>query len=176
MRGPAMASTPSEPQNSRLFKEWFASHGGLFIPTRATHQAGAITDDFHRITALIVPLCIVPSGLSIIASEAIEPDATIVTCPFSIIITPLLSKGALLPLLEDASFLERWSERQLIIIYICFHWIARTDISSNGTLIHSPYLGSLPSPDRLRTPAALLHRGARRAERNEPIRCDHRPT
>ncbi|KAH9071581.1 SET domain-containing protein [Lactarius deliciosus] len=126
-----MASTPSEPPNSRLFKEWFASHGG----------------HFHS-NARYAP---VPAGLSIIASEAIELDATIVTCPFSIIITPLLSKGALLPLLEDATFLEHWSERQLIIIYICFHWIARIDIS-HETLIHSPYLGTLPSPDRLRTP------------------------
>ncbi|KAH9016059.1 hypothetical protein EDB84DRAFT_1632855, partial [Lactarius hengduanensis] len=70
--------------------------------------------------------------------------------------------------LEDASFLERWSERQLIIIYICFHWITRTDISYD-TLIHSPYLGTLPSPDRLRT-RCTSPRGARRAERNEPIR------
>jgi hypothetical protein len=65
----------------------------------------------------------VSSGLSILASEAIEPDATIVTCPFSIIITPVLSKGALLPILRDASVLGRWTERQLIIVYICFHWI-----------------------------------------------------
>ncbi|KAI9447711.1 hypothetical protein H4582DRAFT_1895801 [Lactarius indigo] len=81
----------------------------------------------------------VPSGLSIVASEAIDPDATIVACPFSIIITPLLSKGALQPLLGDVSFLERWTERQLIIVYICFHWIVRTDTvnSSHGTLIHS---------------------------------------
>ncbi|KAH9002447.1 hypothetical protein EDB86DRAFT_3125909 [Lactarius hatsudake] len=128
-----MAST-SEPQNSRLFKEWFSSHGGRFH-SNARYTSGRF-----------------PSGLSIVASEAIDPDATIVTCPFSIIITPLLSKGALLPLLEDASFLERWNERQLIIVYICFHWIAKTDISSYGTLIHSPYINTLPSPDRLRTP------------------------
>ena len=100
----------------------------IFIPTCATHQAGASTDSFPRITALIIPLRVVPSGLSIVASEAIESDATIVACPFSIIITPLLSKGALLPLLQDASILERWTERQLIIVYICFHWIARTDM------------------------------------------------
>ena len=99
----------------------------FFIPTRATHQAGPTTNSFARITALIISLRVVPSGLSIVANEAIEPDATIAACPFSIIITPLLSKGALLPLLQDASFLERWTERQRIIVYICFHWIPKTE-------------------------------------------------
>ncbi|KAI9467327.1 hypothetical protein BJY52DRAFT_1201632 [Lactarius psammicola] len=118
-----MAPTRLEPKNARLFKEWLASHGGHF------HSNVCYT-----------------SG-----SEAIESDATIVACPFSIIITPLLSKGALLPLLQDTSILERWTERQLIIVYICFHWIASTDTSYDA-LIHSPYLDTLPSPDRLRTP------------------------
>ena len=58
------------------------------------------------------------------ASEDIQPDATIVTCPFSIVITPSLSKSALQPILKDASIFERWTERQMIIMYICFHWIA----------------------------------------------------
>ena len=82
---------------------------------------------FPRIIVLIIPLRVVPSGLSIVANEAIESNATIVACPFSIIITPILSKRALLPILKDASFLEHWTERQLIIVYICFHWIARTE-------------------------------------------------
>ncbi|KAF8270936.1 hypothetical protein EI94DRAFT_1777650 [Lactarius quietus] len=117
-----MASTPIEPPNARLFKEWLASHGGHF------HSNVRYT-----------------SG-----SEAIESDATIVACPFSIIITPRLSKGALLLLLQDTSLLERWTERQLIIVYICFHWIESTDIYD--ILIHSPYLDTLPSPNLLRTP------------------------
>ncbi len=74
------------------------------------------------------------------ASEPIEPDATIVTCPFSIIITPLLAKNALLSILQlddsesDAAstaildILDRWTERQLIIVYICFHWIASPEM------------------------------------------------
>ena len=100
----------------------------IFIPTCATHQAGATANGPPRITALIIPLRVVPSGLSIVASDAIDSDAVIVACPFSIIITPRLSKGALLPLLQDTSLLERWNERQLIIVYICFHWIASTDM------------------------------------------------
>lgn len=102
-----MDSTSPEPQNARLFKEWLGSHGGHFhFNVRYTSA---------------------PSGLSIVTSEAIESDTTIVACPLSIIITPRLSKGALLPLLQDTSLLERWTERQLIVVYICFHWIASTD-------------------------------------------------
>ena len=68
------------------------------------------------------------------ASEAIEPDATIATCPFSIIITPLLATNALLPILDRhgdhdvSTMLERWTKRQLIIVYICFHRIASPEM------------------------------------------------
>ena len=107
-----MASTAedsaTEPRNALLFKEWLVSHGGSFHPGVRYSSAGT-------------------SGLSIVASEAIEPDATIVSCPFSIIITPHLCKTALLPIL-DASVLEHWTERQSIVVYICFHWIASTEM------------------------------------------------
>jgi len=106
-----MASTMEDgtPRNALLFREWLVSLGGSFHPTVRYSSAGT-------------------SGLSIVASEAIESDATIVSCPFSIIITPHLCKTALLPILRDASVLERWSERQTIIVYICFHWIASTEM------------------------------------------------
>ena len=96
---------------------------------RALHiRQVLLPTSFPRIAAIIVLLHVVPSGLSIIASEAIESDAAIVACPFSIIITPRLAKEALLPLLQDASILENWTEGQLIIVYICFHWIVRTEM------------------------------------------------
>jgi hypothetical protein len=66
--------------------------------------------------------------------DGIQPDATIVSCPFSIIITPVLCKSALLAIVlrdaqGDASIFERWTERQLITVYICFHWIiARSEM------------------------------------------------
>ncbi|KAI0306871.1 hypothetical protein B0F90DRAFT_1622711 [Multifurca ochricompacta] len=125
-----MSSTPPEPENARLFKEWLTFHGGYFHPN-ARYSS-------------------VPSGLSIVASEAIEPDTTIVTCPFSIIITPLFAKGALVPLMQDTSMLERWTERQLVIVYICFHWIVNPELYE--TLVHSPYLNTLPSSNQLKTP------------------------
>jgi len=113
----------TEPRNVLLFKEWFVSHGGSFHPGVRYSKSS--------------------SGFSIVAaSEAIvEPDATIVTCPFSIIITPLLAKNALLPILlqlqlhQDSSttqstqaMMERWTERQSIIVYVCFHWIASPEM------------------------------------------------
>jgi hypothetical protein len=38
------------------------------------------------------------------------------------------AESALLPILRDASMLERWTERQSIIVYICFHWIASPEM------------------------------------------------
>ena len=120
-------SLPVSPQKYDFSKSGLLPMEDIFIPTYAICQAGVITGCVIR-TAAFIPMRIGPSGLSIVASDAIKPDATIVTCPFSLIITPLLSKGALFPLLQDPSILERWSERQLIIVYICFHWIASPDM------------------------------------------------
>jgi hypothetical protein len=48
------------------------------------------------------------------SDDGIEPDATIVSCPFSIIITPLSVKerAAAQMLLRDASTLERWADNR----------------------------------------------------------------
>lgn len=119
----------TEPRNVLLFKEWFVSHGGSFHPGVRYSKSS--------------------SGFSIVARETIEPDATIVTCPFSMIITPVLAKDALLPILQLQAMMERWTERQSIIVYVCFHWIASPEIYD--TLIHTPYLNTLPSPSQLRT-------------------------
>ncbi|KAH9960431.1 hypothetical protein BC827DRAFT_1260775 [Russula dissimulans] len=129
----------AEPHNAVLFKEWLASHGGTFHP--GVQYSLGMWCGWRS-----------SSGLSILASEDVEPDATIVTCPFSIIITPVLSRRALLLILQDASVLERWTERQSIIVYICFHWIMGPEIVNYDTLVHAPYLDTLPSPGQLRTP------------------------
>jgi len=64
-----------------------------------------------------------PTGLLVVASEQLNADETIVTCPFSLAITPTTSKRALLTLLDNEALLNAWSERQLICVYIAFHWI-----------------------------------------------------
>jgi hypothetical protein len=112
---------------------------GVFIPecdTPSRHQAGCdpAGPNTHKVTSLVSY-----TGFSVVANEAIEPDATIVTCPFSIVITPLLAKNALLPIIlqpqlhdsssgTQATMMERWTERQAIIIYVCFHWIASPEM------------------------------------------------
>lgn len=63
------------------------------------------------------------TGHTVITVDALEPETTIVTCPFSLVITPNLSRTALLTLLQNETIISNWSERQLICAYICFHWI-----------------------------------------------------
>ncbi|KAJ7284083.1 SET domain protein [Mycena rebaudengoi] len=97
----------------------------------------------------------VASGFSVVASENLPPDSKIVSCPFDLAITKTFALEALSTLLGPAttSFpLSAWSERQLISSYLCFHWIIGDDASSMGVLAHLPYVKSLPSQEKLRTP------------------------
>lgn len=69
------------------------------------------------------------SGFSILAASDIPADATVVSIPFSLAITPEGSKNALqgtLGVSGDAirGALDNLSERQLICTYLCMHWIA----------------------------------------------------
>lgn len=50
----------------------------------------------------------------------LDEDTTIVTCPFSLIITKHAALQALGTLLGHPP-LDAWSERQLICSYLCFH-------------------------------------------------------
>ncbi|TFY66560.1 hypothetical protein EVG20_g4534 [Dentipellis fragilis] len=127
---PDAGQTPIEPEKVKAFMAWLAAHGASFNPK--------------------VGYAELLSGFSIVATDALEADSTIVTCPFSLAITPELSRRALLTVLEDESILRGWSERQLICSYIVFHWII--DTKSNPAFIHTPYLDTLPLPDQLRTP------------------------
>lgn len=69
------------------------------------------------------------SGFSILAANDIPADATVVSIPFTLAITPEGSKDALHETLKasgDATkgALDSLSERQLICTYLCMHWIA----------------------------------------------------
>ncbi|KAI0265056.1 hypothetical protein BC834DRAFT_843706 [Gloeopeniophorella convolvens] len=116
--------TSSEPERIQVFREWLESHGGCFLS--------------------------ISSGFSIIANEPLDAETPVVTCPLSIVITPALSQTALLTLLGNQAYLQRWTERQLMIAYICFHWIVIPD--GHEALIHLPYINTLPSEDQLTTP------------------------
>ncbi|KAJ7490284.1 SET domain protein [Mycena galericulata] len=98
----------------------------------------------------------VDSGFCVVASESLPPDSKIVSCPFQLAITKHVALAALSSLLGPTDTfdppLTTWSDRQLISSYLCFHWIIGDDTSSTNVLAHLPYVKSLPSRDKLRTP------------------------
>ncbi|KAG1888643.1 hypothetical protein F4604DRAFT_1714160 [Suillus subluteus] len=91
--------------------------------------------------------------LSAIAQYTIDVDTTIVSCPFSLAIDVECALYALTALFGKSSLvdLQSWSERQLICIYICLHWIfpdsRRFVPLLPDVLRHLPYLESLPPED-----------------------------
>jgi hypothetical protein len=68
----------------------------------------------------------VDSGFSVVASDDLPADSKIVSCPFTLAITKDVALQALSVLLDSPSTLKdltSWSERQLISVYLSFHWI-----------------------------------------------------
>ena len=60
-------------------------------------------------------------GVSIVAKENLPPNATVVSCPFSLVISQSLARCALSSLIDVHA--DNWTERQWISTYLCFHWI-----------------------------------------------------
>lgn len=118
--------------------------------------------------------------MSVYASRDIPEDSKIISCPFSVAITPARAKRSLGLLFGSrstttADLLNGMSERQLLCLYIITHWILREDGSLNDleyryassrairlpslnatsvskSFNHLPYLNTLPSVSALRTP------------------------
>ncbi|KAJ6583765.1 hypothetical protein B0H10DRAFT_2096353 [Mycena sp. CBHHK59/15] len=130
------ADTVLDEANTTLqeLKHWLLQQGGYFHP----HV------QFKKVA----------SGFSVVASENLPPDTSVVSCPFTLAITKNVALYALSVLLGSAasSLLVTWSERQLISSYLCFHWIVGDDTSSTNVLAHLPYVRSLPSQEKLMTP------------------------
>jgi len=102
----------------------------------------------------------------------------LISCPFSLAITPEVSKNALLSLLKSPPSLDKWTERQLICSYLSLHWVVgNSDSSSDSflsfadtfsapdkhsvcvhpahfhlTLFHLPYINILPAADNCELP------------------------
>ncbi|KIL70285.1 hypothetical protein M378DRAFT_1043956 [Amanita muscaria Koide BX008] len=116
------------------FKTWFLKHGGGF------HRH--VTSGENT------------KGISIIAIKDLQPDTTIVSCPFSLVITKTLAQTVLSKILDVETIIVKgsWSERQWISLYICFHWIIRRERNDNVHLSHYEYVEMLPLPETLRTP------------------------
>ncbi|KII86638.1 hypothetical protein PLICRDRAFT_55553 [Plicaturopsis crispa FD-325 SS-3] len=115
-------------------KTWLQTHGGHF-DSRVEFFPG-------------------PSGFSVVAKDALPPDTTVVSCPFSLAVTPEHARAALRGILGQvgAQDIDQWSERQLVCTYLVLHWIIESDPSVSPHLIHLPYLNTLPHPSKLRTP------------------------
>jgi hypothetical protein len=124
-----MTASPPE-----AFLSWFRSNSGSFHP-----NAQFIN---------------VPSGYSIVAKQEIPADETIVSCPFSLAITPQVANCSLVKLLgtKDGEELKGLTERQLVCMYLCFHEIVPHDSQAQYELKHKPYLEMLPSQEQLNTP------------------------
>ncbi|KAI0031678.1 hypothetical protein K488DRAFT_78949 [Vararia minispora EC-137] len=131
-----MDSSHDEPAVVNAFRLWFLSRGGSF------HA------DVRHVK--------VESGYAILARKLLPADTIVVSCPFSLIITPTVCREALSKVLGGASVLEGWSERQLLCCYICFHWIIDDAGGSFIITAHKPYIDILPNPSMLRTPLHFL--------------------
>ncbi|PPQ70443.1 hypothetical protein CVT26_013937 [Gymnopilus dilepis] len=128
-----MSALGTDPFSS--LKVWLEEHGGGF------HQDTDFKQDTH--------------GSRVIATKDLDKDTTVVSCPFSLIITQTLAKKAVTEILDDAAHFKdvTWTERQWISTYITLHWIIGPENSAGkGVLAHFPYLNTLPSSEKLRTP------------------------
>ncbi|KAL0564514.1 hypothetical protein V5O48_017531 [Marasmius crinis-equi] len=127
--------SPAEPENAQSMKTWLHQQDG-FIEAKVRFQA-------------------VPSGFSVIASEEITPDTTIVACPLALAITKESSRSALLNVLNpgDKHVLDGWNERQCMACYMCLHLINHETEPNDYLryLQHGPYIRMLPSKDKMRT-------------------------
>ncbi|KIJ57315.1 hypothetical protein M422DRAFT_23363 [Sphaerobolus stellatus SS14] len=133
------SSFKDEPSKVQAFREWFTANGGYLHPSAAFIEE--------------------PSGMSVKSTKEVPKDTKVVSCPFSLAITPQDCKNALSEIIDKTLLELDWSEYQLIATYIVLHWILEEDTegvglqSPAGKLFrHLPYIHILPSIYALRTP------------------------
>ncbi|KAF9450632.1 SET domain protein [Macrolepiota fuliginosa MF-IS2] len=119
----------AEPTEFSILKKWIIENGGSFHPNVQFKYAGT-------------------TGNTAIAIEGIPADASIVSCPFSLVITEERAQKNLSSLFSTEDVIG-WTERQWISTYICLHWILSD--SKPPELAHYPYINTLPISDQLRT-------------------------
>ncbi|TDL27146.1 SET domain-containing protein [Rickenella mellea] len=118
---------PDEADDVVRFRQWFRQNGGFLHPSIYFLRG--------------------ESGFSVMTTEFLPADTTVVSCPFSLAITQNVARDALDHLLSPEAA-SNWTERQLICSYLCMH--EATGLSS-AALRHQPYLDILPSYTSLRT-------------------------
>ena len=108
-----------------VLKAWLLEHGAYIHPDVVFEPGELLSLYIDRDRSeLTDERLTVDSGYNIIAGNDVPRDATVVSVPFSLAITPTLSRSALFNVPQcDGALLETWSERQLECTYICMHWI-----------------------------------------------------
>ncbi|KAH7338877.1 hypothetical protein B0J17DRAFT_393964 [Rhizoctonia solani] len=98
------------------------------------------------------------SGHDVYATSDISPDTNVLSCPFNMAITAPQSKEALLTLLRGdnatvSHVLDRWSERQVVCVYMVLHriWEGIKNSPLPPVLKHKPYIDMLPPSTLLLT-------------------------
>jgi hypothetical protein len=67
-------------------------------------------------------------GLSVYTRDQIEAESRLIACPFEIAITPEVSLEAIRSLYPSAQT-DGWSEKKLIGVYLCLHWVYKASVS-----------------------------------------------
>ena len=80
------------------------------------------------------------TGLSIYTTTSIPPDAHLISCPFTLAITPKIAVGAIVSLCPNVQdSVKEWNERMVIAVYLTLHWIWADKLGSPS----SSYVSSL---------------------------------
>ena len=146
-------SVPAESQEVSDFRKWFVARGGYIQENIHLKQGDSLSSRGEDLLCLIESNIIsfsVDSGVTVCASNELPADTTVMSCPFSVAITPELATRALSDLFKTSSVHGKWNDRQLICAYICLHWALSSDLPP--ALVHRPYLDILPGEAQLRTP------------------------
>ncbi|KAG9051267.1 hypothetical protein FS837_009533 [Tulasnella sp. UAMH 9824] len=133
----------TEPASFAKLRIWAKENGGFIHPAlRFVHTA---------------------DGSKVVTADNIPPHSPVLSCPFSLAITPETASAALKTWLQrtakaEDSFIweqstQSWTERMFICSYIVTHWLARDSglLESAPELRHFPYLETLPPLQLLST-------------------------
>ncbi|KAH8920373.1 SET domain-containing protein [Atractiella rhizophila] len=92
-------------------------------------------------------------GTGVFTSSSLDPNAELVSCPFSLSINSASCRSALKDLGFSSALLDKWNEHQCLGVYLALH-LAFPPPAEGGTkaLKHHAYIQSLPRKDEMMTP------------------------
>lgn len=153
-------STSSETALGRFL----TASGGQFHPALFPKQGEHL---FHLTSSALIAntLKLTPTdsfGTSIYTSQSLPPSTSVVSCPFSLCVTPTLARQSIPRSLfstpsEDheisSNRKHRYPNHELLALYLILHLLPPSLLSSfpDLDLQHQPYVDYLPSPDSMQT-------------------------